>query len=218
MKRRALYEPFQTHIDIDGRRYEIRPSWDRVIEAYDVMGDPDTLPAVKIEYVSSLFFWEAPNDPKAAVDQVFKMLEMRGDDPEEKKDSAKKNTAAKPPIFDFKQDAPYFYGAFWQAYGVRLSDWMDTRSRPRQRTQWMHWHEFLYLFQALPDSVRLTEIMTIRETPLPTVTPHNKDYVERLAANKATFALDIDTKRAQAQFKSGAWQLFQYLSGRARGN
>lgn len=206
-----LYSPFKTSVRINGKRYEIRPSWDRVLEAYDTIAD-DLIPyQTRVKQVAYLLFWSPPKDRLLeAVGIALKFLERREDD------SPKEEAQAEPQYYDFKQDAKYIYGAFWQTYGIRLTDWRDTRKKPTDKTQWMHWHEFLYLFASLPEDTRMSWIMGIRSAEIPRRTEYNGESVDRLMRQKAAFRLDVSEEDGAARFARGANMLFDKLEAQAR--
>ena len=207
MQQMPLYNKFKTRLTIDGKEYELRLSWDRVMEAYDTRADR-TLPyAVIAKHVCGLLFWDQPKDAARAAVEVFKFIEG---------DRDQINESNEPPCFDFKQDAKYIYGAFWQVYGIRLSEWRDTRTKPNEQTRWMHWQEFLYLFASLPEDTRISWIMGIRSADVPRRTEHNGETVDRIVKQKAAFRLDIPEDDGAARFAKGASALFDKLEAQAK--
>ena len=202
-----LYSKFLTSIRVDGVEYDIRPSWDRVLEAYDTRADK-TLPySVIVKHVCALLFWNPPKDAARAAVEVFRFLEGEREQNE---------SSNEPRCFDFRQDAKYIYGAFWQTYGIRLAEWRDTRTKPSEKTQWMHWHEFLYLFASLPEDTRISWIMGIRSADIPARNEHNGDTVDRMIRQKAAFRLDISEDDGAERFAKGAKALFDKLEAQAR--
>lgn len=210
MKYTPLYYPFKTSAVISGKRYELRPSWDRVLEAYDTIAD-DSIPySVRIGQVLSLLMWEPPKKPNVElVKSIFRWIENAEEEKPEPESS-------EPRCFDFKQDAKYIYGAFWQTYGIRLSEWRDTRKRPNDNVRWMHWNEFLYLFAALPEDTRISWIMGIRAADVPKRTEYNAESVAHLIRQKTAFRLDVEEEDGTARFAKGASALFDKLEAQAR--
>lgn len=207
MRWAPLYNQFPTRITIDDVDYEIRPSWDRVLEAYDTRADASLPYSAIVKHVCGLLFWEQPKDATRAAVEVFRFLEGERDQSE---------TSDEPRYFDFKQDAKYIYGAFWQTYGIRLSEWRDTRTKPNEKTRWMHWHEFLYLFASLPEDTRISWIMGIRSVDIPARNEHNGDTVDRMIRQKAAFRLEVSEDDGAERFAKGAKALFDKLEAQAR--
>lgn len=202
-----LYNQFPTRITIDGVDYEIRPSWDRVLEAYDTRADVSLPYSAIVKHVCGLLFWEPPKDATRAAVEVFRFLEGDRDQGE---------TSDEAPCFSFQQDAKYIYGAFWQVYGIRLSEWRDTRTKPNEQARWMHWHEFLYLFASLPEDTRISWIMGIRSADIPARNEHNGDTVDRMIRQKAAFRLEVSEDEGAERFAKGAKALFDKLEAQAR--
>lgn len=196
-----LYKHLPDSVVLDGRRYMIRPSWDRMLEAYDVLQN-DWTEAEKIDYIAWLLFWETPKDKRAGVSAVFSLFKSKKTGDDEK-------------TFDFAQDAQYIYGAFWQAYQIRLQDWRDTRKHSWERSRWLHWSEFLALFASLPENTRMAEIISIRVRPLPKPTKYNAEEIANLQKVKAAYALERTEEERQLRFAEGAKKLFGALEGLA---
>ena len=196
-----LYERLPESVIVGGKRYAIRPSWDRMLEAYDVLQN-DWTDAEKIDYVSWLLFWKPPVDKLAGINAVFDLFR-----------TDKANDGEK--TFDFKQDCQYIYGAFWQAYQIRLQDWRDTRKNQKDQSKWLHWSEFLSLFASLPEDTRMSEIISIRTRPLPKPTRYNAEEIANLMRVKAAYALEKTEEERQRQFAEGAKKLFGALEGMA---
>lgn len=206
MRKAPLYNQFPTRLTIDGKEYEIRPSWDRVMEAYDTRADASLPYSAIARHVCGLLFWDQPKDAARAAIEVFRFLEG---------DRDQNQTSDDAPCFDFRQDAKYIYGAFWQVYGIRLSEWRDTRTKPNEKTRWMHWHEFLYLFASLPEDTRISWIMGIRSAEIPRRTEHNGDTVDRMIRQKAAFKLQVAEDDGAERFARGAKALFDKLEAQA---
>ena len=199
-----LYYQFPTHITIDGTEYEMRPSWDRVLEAYDTRAD-DTLPyAARAKHICSLLLWDAPKDYARAAVELFRFFD--GD----------QKQSDEPRSYDFKQDAQYIYGAFWQTYGIRLTEWRDMRKKSNEKARWMHWNEFLYLFASLPEDTRMSAIIGIRSAKIPKRNEHNGETVDHMIRQKAAFKLDVSEDDGAARFAKGASELFDKLEAQAR--
>lgn len=96
--------------------------------------------------------------------------------PEQRQDDAND-----PPAFDFVQDAPYIYAAFWQVYRIDL---LHERGR-------LDWRRFYALFLGLPDNTRLSEIISIRLREIPKATEYNQDEIAALRKAKRSYALKV---------------------------
>lgn len=199
-----LYYQFPTHITIDGEEYEMRPSWDRVLEAYDTRADQSLPYAARAKHICSLLLWDTPKDYARAAVELFRFFD--GD----------QKQSDEPRSYDFKQDARYIYGAFWQTYGIRLTEWRDMRKKPNEKARWMHWNEFLYLFASLPEDTRMSAIIGIRTSKVPKRNEHNSEMVDHIIRQKAAFKLDVSEDDGAARFAKGASELFDKLEAQAK--
>lgn len=199
-----LYYQFPTHIMIDGVEYEMRPSWDRVLEAYDTRADQSLPYAARAKHICSLLLWDAPKDYARAAVELFRFFD--GD----------QKQSDEPRSYDFRQDAQYIYGAFWQTYGIRLTEWRDMRKKSNEKSRWMHWNEFLYLFASLPEDTRMSAIIGIRSAKIPKRNEHNGETVDHMIRQKAAFKLDVSEDDGAARFAKGASELFDKLEAQAK--
>ena len=96
-------------------------------------------------------------------------------------------------LFDFEQDAPYIYAAFMQSYHINLI---------KQQGK-LDWREFIALFQGLPESTKIREIMEIRGRKMPKPDKYNAEEIKALHEAKAFFALEYTEKEAEESFQQG---------------
>ena len=93
-----------------------------------------------------------------------------------KKQKHKENP--KPPSFDFAYDANYIYCSFLSFYGINL-----------QATEYMHWWEFLVLFEGLmmSENTSVNFVVGVRQTKIKPSTP--KEEKKRIQTLQKDFAL-----------------------------
>lgn len=182
-----LYEDLPYTVHIHGKRYRVRPSFDRVLEAYDVLRLEWT-DTEKINYLTWLLFVDKPKDKTEAVQAFFDQIVGSG-----------KGQAPAKKVFDFNKDAPYIYSAFYQAYGLNLYERQDRNRKwffqsngilGRIFGRPLHWQEFIFLFQGLPKDTLMSEIMSIRMTDIPARTKYNSEMVDDLIRKKQAFSLE----------------------------
>lgn len=177
-----LYNQLPQDIDADGKVYKINPSFDRVLEAFDILKN-DWDEAEKVNYLCFLLIQGRPKNKLAALQKVFEVLI----------EPAREGRKA----FDFEQDIAYIYAAFRQAYGIDL---FEERDR-------LHWWAFCALLKSLPADTKLSEIVDIRLRPLPAPTKWNGAERSELARQKATFALKLSDEEREAQYQQGLRQI-----------
>lgn len=76
-------------------------------------------------------------------------------------------------IIDYVLDGEYIYGSFMQAYHIDLID-----------IEYLHWHKFKALVLCLPNSTKLSEIMSIRSWE-----KNNISYERQCQKNKDAWEL-----------------------------
>lgn len=162
----TLFEPLPYHIELEGKRYRINPYFDVVLDVIDAMGQ-GWENAVFIDYACYRLIRGKVQDKPKAVQAVLSL--MVGE-------STQKQTQR---IVDFSQDAALIYAAFYQAYGIDL---IEQRGK-------LHWKKFVALFGGLPSDTRLSDVMRIRQTPIPAPTKHNRQEIDRLVRLKTAYAL-----------------------------
>jgi len=104
-----------------------------------------------------------------------------------KKKKEKEKAKPKPPSYDFGFDAKYIYCSFVSFYGIRL-----------QEIEYMHWWEFLTLFEGLmmSDQTSVNFVVGARQQDIKGKMP--KEEKERLKRLKKQFALPEDEDTQQA--------------------
>lgn len=186
----TLFSKPPTHIEVDGRRYLLRPSFDRVLETFDVFGDVfgrDWSDIDKIDYACWLLIQGRPRNKVAALNAAYDTL-------------IEPQKADGPKCFDFVQDAGLIYAAFVQAYGIDLFE------------QRIHWWKFIQLLNALPSDTRFVEIVGIRTKPVPKPTKYNQKEIENLLRAKAKYGLVLTQEEREKQFQAGLAKIVQAFS------
>ena len=74
------------------------------------------------------------------------------------------------PVLDFIQDAEYLYSSFYLDYGIDL---LEERGR-------MHWQKFSALLKGLSKETKMSEIMEIRQRPIPQPDRYNAQEIRAL--------------------------------------
>lgn len=172
-----LYDALPYTVKVDGRAYQINPSFDRVLEALDILAEPG--PAYRKQAKLLYLFFTGRRKPKnqtAAVSAVFSLLLPHGEETPQTR------------LIDFEQDADLLFCAFQQAYGIDL--WME-RGR-------MHWLRFQTLLSGLPSDTALSGVIKIRSEKIPAVTKSNREYVGELIRLKQKYKIQLTPEEEAA--------------------
>lgn len=195
-----LYEKLPMQIEYNGKKYRLKPWFDRCIEVQDVFLS-DWTDKQKIEYATWLLIkGKVKEEEKAEV--LNKAIEVIFGKNEKKEKPNK--------VFDFEQDSDYIIGAFWQTYGINLLKRRKWYEKP------LHWWEFLALFQSLPENTKFSEIVQIRLRPLPKPNKYNAEEIANLRQLKQTYALNITEEEKDDRLQEGLLSMVMTLRAGAR--
>ena len=198
-----LTERLPCHAMLNGHRYRLHLSYDRVLLALDAYGNAALTDYGKADTLCGLL---VRRPPWRTVERVELAQKIVTDFifPDQRDNAG----GDEPPAFDFSQDAPYIYAAFWQVYRIDL---LKERGR-------MDWRRFYALFLGLPGNTRLSEIISIRLRDVPTPTEYNQDEIRALRKAKRAFALDIKRKpgeRFDSDIEGRVTGMFEYYRKKA---
>lgn len=122
---------------------------------------------------------EVPKDAHKAVEGLVWFF-TRGNPPTGGKDTSAKKAAKK--AFSFEQDANLIYAAFYATYGISLTT-----------VDFLHWWEFMALFEGLPETTLMQRVIYWRTVDLAGLPKHEKSHVQKM---RKAFALKEQEKPA----------------------
>lgn len=178
----TLREPLVTSVRYRGRRYRLRPSFDRVLAAYKVLQNEEFSQEERADIALSYIVkgrYPVSFDLLNTILESLKAIPTKAGDDDDT------------PVIDFDIDAPYIYAAFMQAYGIDLYEQQGK----------LHWQKYAALVASLPTDTRIADIMRIRSQKVPAITRHNREEVENLMRAKARYALPV--KNPEKRFEDG---------------
>lgn len=146
-----LLEGLPDAVMVSGRPFPVFTDWRDWVRFASMLSDRDL---TEEELVSGMMAWysgDVPGDIAAAV-QGLVWFYRAGDGGGA---SEGKSSVGKAPCFDYAFDAPYLYAAFRECYGIDLL-----------RIPSLHWWEFKWLFNGLPEECALVKRIGIRATDL----------------------------------------------------
>lgn len=155
-----------------------------------ILHDPDTSEVEKTITALYQLYPEIPKDIHKAVEGLA-WFYTRGNAPGDGKDKGAKKAAKK--AFDFEQDANLIYAAFYATYGMSLTT-----------VDFLHWWEFMALFEGLPETTLMQRVMYWRTADVAGLPKHEKNHVLKM---RKVFALkevekpvmDIETLNQQTK-------------------
>ena len=182
-----LYSRLPYHVEVSGKRYKINPSFDRVLEAVDILNNQEWTEAQKINYLSWLLIKSRCKVPVLVINAAIELL-IKGDNSSER-------------TLDFAQDWDLIYAAFVQSYGIDLF---------KQRGK-LHWMKFAALVSALPSNTRISEIIDIRTREIPEPTKYNQKERTQLIKLKAKHRLKVSESEKETMYQQAMQNIAQML-------
>lgn len=186
-------------VTVGRRKYRLHTEFYRVLRCFAIMRDQDLLPEQQVELCLRVLLrrWFIPRSYKIRAD-IMQAITAQFIAPDKSKRRPDKS-------MDLTHDAPYIFAAFWQAYGVDL-----TRSR-------MHWWVFTALLGALPDDTKMSQIVGIRQKPMPKATKYNAEDRARLARLKAEWAVYKTPEERERDLQEGLKKLALAMHSMTKG-
>lgn len=189
-----FYNPLPYTIHYKGKTYKLTPAFDNVLNMYEAISGLEDTEAVEI-MLYYLTDGNVPYEPDflRAVSEVYFP-------------NSKKIVHNKARSFDYLQDAQLIYAAFMQTYGIDLTDQLGK----------LHWWKFQALFSGLPENTRFSEIVSIRQKPIPKPTKYNTEERANLIRLKQEFKLEISEEERQRNLQEGLKQMAVFLLNKAQ--
>ena len=110
--------------------------------------------------------------------------------------------------FDFEQDASYIYSAFFDVYGIRLA-YVD----------FLHWWEFMVLFEGLPETALIQRIIYWRTADLGGLPKTEQKHIKKmrkLFALKTSARPVMDVKDIDQRTKARVAKRFEAAKAAAK--
>ena len=186
-----LYQKLPYSVTVNGKRYKINPSFDRILEAVDVLGKEDWTDTQKISYLKWLLIKSRCDCPVDVINAIMELL-VQGD-------------SSEPRTLDFAQDSDLIYAAFWQTYGIDL---YEERGK-------LHWYKFSALLSALPEDTRISEIIGIRMQNVPKATKYNQEQRNQIIRLKAKYRIKVSEKEKEEMYQKSMQRLAGILTNMA---
>ena len=139
-------------------------------------GVPD---AEKTMAALSQLYPEIPSDLELAIRGLLWFFSRGGQDAEAD-GKAREGGPAPPRAFDYDQDANLIYAAFYATYGISLTT-----------VEFLHWWEFLALFEGLPEDTLIKRVMYWRTVNLSELPKEARKHVRKM---RSLFALQAEPR------------------------
>lgn len=198
-----LYETMPESIEINGKKYRMYLTFGRVLRYIDLRSGKTLSTSDMIEVVLS---WFVPKYRIKSIVEAANLLDRIEHEyifpPKRRLRSGQSKRTV-----DFNIDSGYIYAAFVQTYGIDLYEEWDR----------LHWYKFMSLFDNLPDSTAISQIMHIRGRDIPAPNSYNQGEIQRITELKLLYALPSDTPYHEEKSQEDLVKLFDMLYKEATG-
>ncbi|MBR0483937.1 MAG: hypothetical protein IJJ69_04055 [Oscillospiraceae bacterium] len=187
-----FYEPFPDAVTICGRVCPVVTDFRDWLRFADLLSD-DSVPAQILPVLAGNWFLCPPAVlTRAHFHALLDFYQAKALRPEREPENMPESAPHKPPVFDWKLDAPFLIADFRQFYQTDLL-----------HISFLHWWEFLTLFRGLPQKSQSKERIYYRGCDLNQI--HDRHERERILKIRRTIALpfsmsDEDIGAAMADF------------------
>lgn len=163
----------------DYEGYPLSADFRNMINVDAILHGPDTSPTEKTIAALYQLYPEIPTDISKAVDGLV-WFYSRGNPLSENSGNSANKTLKK--AFSFEQDANLIYAAFYATYNISLTT-----------VDFLHWWEFMALFEGLPENTLIQRVMYWRTVDLAGLSKHERKHVLKM---RQIFALKEPERQA----------------------
>ena len=163
-----LYEPFPDAVTVSGRSCPVVTDFRDWMKFTDLLSD-DSVPDEALPLLTVHWFLRPPAVcTRAHFDALLDFCQAREIMPEQNQTS--EPALRKPPVFDWKLDAPFLLADFRQFYQIDLL-----------HIPFLHWFEFLSLFRGLPQNAQSKERIYYRGCDISQISDkHERDRILKI--------------------------------------
>jgi len=196
---------------LDGLPYDYKETplsadFRNMINADLILHDPEIPDEEKTFLVLNQLFENIPNDIQQAIDG-FSWFFSRGQ--HEDKEGVGKSKSASQKGFDFEQDANTIYAAFYATYNISLTT-----------IDFLHWWEFMALFEGLPETTHMKQIIYWRTADLAGMPKREKKHIlkmRKLVALKNPDKKVLSVEEINQQTKDRVMERFEQVRRQQEG-
>ena len=149
-----LLEGLPDTVTVSGRPFPVFTDWRDWVRFAAMLSDRDLSEEELVEGMLCWYAGDVPEDLAGAV-RGLTWFYRAGEDGRRGGGAGGRGRGSEAPCFDYSFDAPYLYAAFRECYGMDLL-----------RIPYLHWWEFRWLFNGLPEECPLMKRIGIRATDL----------------------------------------------------
>lgn len=196
--------PMPEAMELDGVRYTLNLSFDRVIGFYELFSKKKSNMTYddKIEIAYEwLVVKPLKADLKTKEAVIYAINKKILKEPERNVKKEKKQRTA----INYITDSKYIYAAFRQYYGINL---FEVQGK-------LQWWEFSAMLDSLPEDSKLKQIMYIRTREVPAYNGHNLEEIARVREQQQYYFLEENFEELETEANDCLGRLFDVLEKNA---
>ena len=155
----SLYAKQDDFVEVDGIRYPVDLSFNRVLANMDLSQNSEISDVTKVRYYLMNYLRLSKEELKALnwnflqQREVYLAITMKLFSQELEKTVNNQNKNDDKSVYSFSEDADFIFSSFLKDYNINLIE---------QRNK-MHWNEFKALFVSLSSDTKMSEVIRIRQ-------------------------------------------------------
>lgn len=190
----VLFEKFPETVTVEGKKYRVVTDFREWIKLHEFLENMQKYTRYTLEIILDWYMDTRPDDEVLAVRALQDFMAAGELHPEnngvEEDSCTERETPPEKPSFSFSQDAVCIYSAFRAVYGIDITN-----------IPYMHWYQFLALFEGLPENTEIKQRMYYRSVDLNSV--EGKEERKRIKKLKKQLALKTHHKRKMDAYEIG---------------
>lgn len=181
MSTNLLVDRLPEYVEVEGEKYEIDSDFSTFILFEQLIADKTLSAQEKMKEMWDLLFPfdDVPPVNDEAIKQIEWFYKCGKVESEERKEKiakmTKKSRKMNNQIYDFEFDDQYIFAAFFQCYGIDLTEYE------------MHWWKFKALFNSLDSDCEFVKIMGYRSADVSKI--KDKEEKQRIVRLQALYAI-----------------------------
>lgn len=197
----SIINPIPTEMRLNGRKYRLNLSFNRVIAFYELFKD-DNLFSYS-DMIDIAYEWLVKSPKHISIKEKYAVIEKINKeyliDTRNAENKKKSRTAV-----NFITDSKYIYAAFRQHYGINLLEYQNK----------LTWWEFIAMFDSLPGDSKIKEIMYIRTRKVPDFNGNNLDEITRIKEQQEYYFLPENWEEIEEEANDNFERLFETIERR----
>lgn len=189
----VLFQPFPESVRVKGEDYRIVTDFREWIKLHEFLRKTERFTISTLRMILEWYIDPPPKDAKAAVRALQDFMaaeDLYESDTSEEETQGKARKNRTKDVFSFEQDAACIYSAFWAVYRIDIT-----------AVSYLHWWQFLTLFEGLPSDTEIKERIYYRGVDLNEI--EDKAERKRIKKIRQKIAIRERSRRKMDDYEIG---------------